>query len=82
MKTLMDTLTSAARDNVRETGINPIEDLESLRTGETEASLLARCLDGADADRVQGWTDYVTAVVAYDAADEARMQGEAEAAGH
>jgi hypothetical protein len=29
----------------------------------TAESLLAHCLDGADADRADGWRDYVAAVV-------------------
>jgi hypothetical protein len=59
MKTLREELTRVALLNVEETGINPSEDLESLLAGETAESLLARCLDGADEDRVQGWREYV-----------------------
>lgn len=58
-KTLREKLTTAALLNVQETGINPSEDLESLIGGETAESILARCLDGADDDRVQGWREYV-----------------------
>lgn len=56
--------TQAAAENVEETGINPADDVESLLAGQhTRDSLLAHCLDGAHRDRVQGWTDYVDAVV-------------------
>lgn len=44
-------------------------DIGRVRSGaDTRADLLARCLDGADADRIQGWTEYVDAVVAAAAA--------------
>ena len=58
-------LTPAAAENVRETGINPVLDVSAIRAGEMfEADLLTLCLDGADPDRVQGWHEYVAAVVA------------------
>lgn len=63
-KTLLEKLTPAAYANVKETGINPSEDLESLIAGETTESLLARCLDGADDDRVAGWQEYVDTLAA------------------
>lgn len=57
-------LTAAAQANVDETGIKPSCDVDSIRAGvHTEASLLDVCLDGADADRVSGWHEYVAAVV-------------------
>lgn len=56
-------MSRAAAENVEETGIDPAEDVASLRDGtHTEASLLADCLDGAEPDREQGWRDYVLAV--------------------
>lgn len=59
-------LSNAALENVEETGIDPMSDVARLRAGEvTEDDLLAECLDGADDDRVQGWREYVDAVVAY-----------------
>jgi hypothetical protein len=49
---------------VEETGADVGEDMEALRSGKhTPESLLAFCLDGADDDRVQGWRDYVAALV-------------------
>ncbi len=39
-------------------------DRRALRDGkQTEAGLLAHCLDGAEPDRVQGWTEYVATIV-------------------
>ena len=50
---------------IDETGCDPESDLMALTTGEhTPESLLAHCRDGADEDRVQGWRDYVDALVA------------------
>lgn len=58
-------LTTDAQRNVEEAGINPMDDVTALRSGEqTRESLLAACLDGADDDRVEGWRDYVAAVAA------------------
>ena len=58
--------TAAALENIAECGIDDTEiqaDVRNLSTGDTtEAKLLARCLNGADADRVEGWRDYVSAV--------------------
>lgn len=59
-------LSNAALENVEETGIDPMSDVARLRAGEvTREALLDECLDGADDDRVQGWNDYVDAVVSY-----------------
>ena len=50
---------------ITETGADPATDVRALRTGaHTRASMLAYCLDGAEGDRVDGWTEYVEAVVA------------------
>ncbi len=55
--------TSAALENINETGINPVDDVAALRNGaHTRASLLEFCLNGADPDREQGWHDYVATV--------------------
>lgn len=58
--------TAAALENIAECGIDETEiqaDVRNLANGDTSrAKLLARCLDGADADRVEGWNDYVSAV--------------------
>ena len=59
------TLSAAAQANVDETGCDPQDDIDAIRSGEhTEESLLAYCLDGAAEDRVPGWHEYVVAVVA------------------
>lgn len=59
------TFTRAAAENIRETGCDVAADLAALRRGQqTPEGLLAHCLDGADEDRVQGWRDYVDALVA------------------
>jgi hypothetical protein len=51
---------NAAQENIRETGADVESDAEALRAGsKSPAELLAHCLDGADADRRQGWLDYV-----------------------
>jgi hypothetical protein len=50
---------------VEETGIDPADDIQAILAGtHSEPSLLAHCLDGADEDRVQGWHDYVAAIMA------------------
>jgi hypothetical protein len=57
-------LSPAAQANVEETGIAPMDDVDNVRAGcYTREQLLAHCLDGADADRVKGWTEYVDAVM-------------------
>ena len=59
------TFTQAALENIEETGCDPRADVEALRSGaHTRESLLAHCLDGADADRVEGWREYVATVSA------------------
>jgi len=61
-------LTPAALDNLAECGLDDHDvsvDVQSVRDGTLTADkLLKVCLDGADADRVQGWREYVFAVVA------------------
>lgn len=55
--------TPAALANIQETGCDPNADVAALRSGQYSiASLLTHCLDGADADREQGWRDYVSAL--------------------
>lgn len=57
-------LTQAASLVVEETGVDPNADTRRVRDGcLTEASLLAECLEGAEADRVTGWQEYVATVV-------------------
>lgn len=54
-------MTEAALANIEETGSDVRADLGALVSGETDAAaLLASCLRGADADREQGWRDYVS----------------------
>lgn len=64
---------NAALDNINETGLDTAEmaeDVGQLLRGEVlEAQLLARCLDGADEDREQGWRDYVATIVGAAEAD-------------
>lgn len=58
-------LTPAALANLEETGTDWREDMAALRCGgTTEEALLEHCLDGADEDRVEGWREYVSALVA------------------
>ena len=58
--------TRAAHEAIAETGGDYGTDLHSLRTGAlTAETLLAACLNGADPDRVQGWKEYVSALVAF-----------------
>ena len=65
--------TPAAASNIEETGIDADEihrDVRSICNGDSsEYALLGRCLDGADPDRVEGWRDYVSAIVAAAAAE-------------
>lgn len=57
------TMSIAAARNVEETGTDVAADLARLRSGEVSAyALLDECLDGVDADRVDGWTQYVDAL--------------------
>lgn len=63
--TTSPTFTTATLANLEETGTDWREDLAALRSGETtESALLELCLDGADDDRVDGWREYVAALVA------------------
>jgi hypothetical protein len=64
VETALANLTDAARDNVLETGTDVERDVQDMRNGKSAAALLADCLQFADADRVQGWHEYVDAVVA------------------
>lgn len=49
--------------NLREAGADWRADLNDLRSGaHTPASLLALCLRGAEADRHEGWREYVRAL--------------------
>lgn len=57
-------MTKAAAQNVEETGTDVAVDLHEVRGGKSAARLLAECIDGAEQDRVQGWREYVDAVVA------------------
>lgn len=55
--------TTAAQDNIDETGCDPSEDIAAIRSGaHTRETLLALCLDQAGDDRVEGWRDYVDEV--------------------
>jgi hypothetical protein len=55
----------AALANLNETGTEWRQDLDDLASDLVSTDeLLARCLDGADADREQGWNDYVDALSA------------------
>jgi len=57
-------LTPAAIDLVDETGCDPEGDVRDLLDGsQTRETLIAYCLDGAAEDRVEGWREYVAAVV-------------------
>lgn len=54
----------AAMACIEESGVDVTDDIRSVERGEeTRESLLTRCLNGADADREQGWREYVSAVV-------------------
>lgn len=56
---------TAAQQNIDETGCDPQDDLYRVRVGEqTREGLLSLCLDGAEEDRVQGWRDYVATICA------------------
>ena len=56
------TMTRAAAENVLETGTNVTADVEAARC--LQSSWQEECLDGADEDRLQGWRDYIDAVMA------------------
>lgn len=57
-------MTAAAAECVREAGVDVAADLARVHSGTSKDELLDECLSGADDDRVQGWRDYVRAVVA------------------
>ena len=65
--------TPAAAQNIEETGIDADEiqrDVRSISNGDSsEYALLGRCLAGADADRAEGWRDYVSAIALAAAVD-------------
>lgn len=66
------TLTAAAEECRQEVPCSVADDVADLRAGAfTRDELLAMCLDGADEDRVQGWHDYVDAICAAAAEDDA-----------
>lgn len=46
------------------------EDRAAIRDGMSRAALLERCLEGAEPDRTEGWTDYVDALFAVTDAEE------------
>lgn len=55
---------AAALEAIEETSADWKRDLLALRHGATTAeTLLAKCLDGADDDRAEGWRDYVSALM-------------------
>jgi hypothetical protein len=59
--------TAAAAAVIEETGLSRAAihaDVASILSGErTEEQLLRDCQSGADADRLAGWVDYVSAIV-------------------
>lgn len=57
-------LSDAAQANVDETGTDPSVDVARVQNGLTREALLLECIDGADDDRLLGWSEYVEAVVA------------------
>jgi hypothetical protein len=58
-------LSRGAAGLVELTGCSPGDDVRRLIRGDwTKDSLLAHCLDGAEAEYVDEWTEYVDAVVA------------------
>lgn len=53
-----------AAENAYECAVDVRADLRDLMLGRrTAADLLTECLEGADADREQGWREYVEALV-------------------
>ncbi len=64
--------TAAAWENLEECAVDVDTDLATVkRKGQAyKSDFLAHCLNGADADREQGWRDYVDAL--FDAAFRAR----------
>lgn len=64
MENVAPKFSTAALENINETNADWALDLHRLRSGAvTRERLLDNCLDGADADRVQGWREYVAALV-------------------
>lgn len=61
--------TDAAWENLEECAVNVDQDLATARRKgpQFKGDFLAHCLDGADADREQGWRDYADAL--FDAAE-------------
>jgi len=60
-------LSTAAVEALEEAGISDAgvdEDFTHVDAADDGAALLRACLTGADDDRIQGWTDYVSALVA------------------
>ncbi len=54
----------AAQQNIDETSADWERDLSQLQKGTvTPQQLLEKCLYGAEPDRVEGWRDYVAALV-------------------
>lgn len=52
----------AAR-NVEECSVDVAADVELLRSGrESPVSILETCMEGAEADRRDGWREYVSAI--------------------
>lgn len=57
--------TESAVENINETWAAWVDDYHDLRTDQISVeALIDACTDGADADSVQGWTDYVDCLVA------------------
>lgn len=55
----------AALDAIAETRCDPAEDLQALIEGtHSPSSLWGHCIDGADEDRIEGWRDYFSEVIA------------------
>lgn len=64
-------MTEAAAECVRETSVDVDVDVAAIRVEigrsgieAAERNLRAHCLDGADDDRVDGWLEYVAAIMA------------------
>jgi hypothetical protein len=57
-------MTLAAAQCAGEAGADVAADVARVRGGLSRGQLLEECLAGADDDRVDGWHDYVRAVVA------------------
>ena len=59
-------LTDAALENMAEVGIDSLSadaDVQAIANGTmTRDELFETCVNGADEDRIPGWSDYVAAV--------------------